>query len=524
MPVAKINQSPTATKFTVIEVNDFVIQLDSMKKLIASTNKAVLTPALIAEFKEAISAFMLKFSTSSESQQKQLAPVKGRAEATNAKLVNLSGGNVLLFHKNETEPEPTRQTTRVVSFNKKQKFNLFSEQMAALHDKNNKKIFISENLEVVKLTNTLQNGLYTEIIVWLDNTYYRGYILSGALNIKDPDEKISDKNLLTAFLNDVEHTVFRVEHDIDKNKPNEDNFKDYPEVFKEQLNKYIKNLANVFFLLKKVKSNIILLKNKKIKFDNKISLKIQQQQERLLEVLKEQPGKAIENVTNLFFEHYPIESKDVNNETKRLKDVLVVIPLTRQWFLKQDKTIVNIFTTKLVPTGITWDGTSGEVLPSDVEDFFIFIEVIKFLKQNANLLDESSEKQWLIETSINQLERSKAIIILQDGGLSFDLSTIYAADVSVLQQFGNLKIIPLQTIITHELNMCDSSFCGPGNDTHLDRSKAAEIYTKIANDKKIDINEVQETIPKDIDFLYQSRCYLELININYIFDEIIALQ
>lgn len=81
MPVAKINQSPTATKFTVIEVNDFVAKLDSMKKLIASANKAVLTPALIAEFKEAISAFMLKFSTSSESQQKQLAPVKGRAEA-----------------------------------------------------------------------------------------------------------------------------------------------------------------------------------------------------------------------------------------------------------------------------------------------------------------------------------------------------------------------------------------------------------------------------------------------------------
>ena len=217
--------------------------------------------------------------------------------------------------------------------------------MTPLHDKNNKKIFISENLEVVKLTNTLQNGLYTEIIVWLDDTYYRGYILSGALNIKDPDDKISDKNLLTAFLNDVEHTVFRVEHDIEKYKTKEHYYKDNPEKYKEALNIYLKNLEKVFFLLKKIKANIILLKNKKIKFDNKISFKIQQQQERLLKIFKEQPGKAIEDVTNLFFEHYPIENKNVNNEIKTLKDVLVVIPLTQQWFLKQDETIKNIFTT-----------------------------------------------------------------------------------------------------------------------------------------------------------------------------------
>ena len=84
-PIRKINQSPTATNFTPEEAKSFISQLnafDAIKDLVAAANDAA-QQKLIADLKVAIPAFIAKFTSSPESQQKQLASVKGRAEAIN---------------------------------------------------------------------------------------------------------------------------------------------------------------------------------------------------------------------------------------------------------------------------------------------------------------------------------------------------------------------------------------------------------------------------------------------------------
>ena len=83
MPIRKINQSPTATNFTPEEAKSFISQLnafDAIKDLVAAANDAA-QQKLIADLKVAIPAFIAKFTSSPESQQKQLVSVKGRAEA-----------------------------------------------------------------------------------------------------------------------------------------------------------------------------------------------------------------------------------------------------------------------------------------------------------------------------------------------------------------------------------------------------------------------------------------------------------
>jgi hypothetical protein len=394
-----------------------------------------------------------------------------------------------------------------------------------LRDKKNKKIVLTEGIEVVKLTKVLEEGLYTEIIVWLERVYYRGFILSGALGLKDADNEISDENLLKSFLNDVEHTIFRVESEIDffnpQNMPSYHvAYKNKPKDLKVIVENYLKKLDNIFLLLKKVKEAVKLLKTKKLKLNNELIFKIQQKQNILLEILQKNIGEGITAIETNFHEHY-LPNK--NSSIQTLKDVVIVAPLTRRWFLGEHDEVKIIFDSVLKNSDITWEGTSGELLHSSGKTGDSFIEAVKLLKLKIDILAESAEKKWINQISIPQLKSAEAIIVLQDGGLDFDFSTIFAAEVSVLQQFSTLKIIPLQTLIAHEINMSPISFSGK-LDSHLGKDDCEKAYNEVSTDNQININKVQKNSPNQIDFIYQSDAFLELININYVLDELNALQ
>lgn len=182
----------------------------------------------------------------------------------------------------------------------------------------------------------------------------------------------------------------------------------------------------------------------------------------------------------------------------------------------------EIFSTYLKSTGITWDGTAGEVLLDGSEDANTLIETIKVLKSNLTKIRDGSEKEWLKSIAISKLKSSKGLIILHDYGTNYDFSSLFASQVSILQQFATLKIVPLKTLITHEMNVSNADIT-PG-DTHLEPDIAKQTLKKISENKKLNLDKIQIDEPEEIDNLYQSESYLELININYVLEELKKLQ
>ncbi len=427
-------------------------------------------------------------------------------------------------------------TTRVKGYKGESAFTIKDENGLAkkFPDKNN--LSISENMEVVVLKNLSKDLSLKEIIFWEDEKYYRGYLELGALTEVNKDKKVSNENVLKAFLNDVQHTLFRVDKRLQLKQARE---VDYMVNWYNEEQKHArmteqvaqKNIAKVeaafkvstgeFVKMKKeIEGDIKLIERKEIRLDNKILKKIQSIQYKLLKLQEKDVAKVILKTEKSITDAY--NPKQKGGQT--LKEALTVIPLTSRWFNASESSafLKETFNTYLNSGVILWDGDSGEVLAKGSKTAQDVIAAIQVLKDNLDKIRKGSEKEWLKSISISKLKQSIGLVLLQDNGINYDLSDLFASSISTLQQFATLKIIPIQTIITHEINITNANVTP--SDTHIDAYDAKQAHQDVSDQVGTDLDKIQSTDPEKIDDLYQSESYLELLNVKYVLEEIKALQ
>jgi hypothetical protein len=427
-------------------------------------------------------------------------------------------------------------TTRVKGYKGKSKFTLKDENGATKKFPDKNKVSISENMEVVVLKKLSKDLSLKEIIFWEDEKYYRGYLALGALTETNTDDKVSNKNVLKAFLNDVQHTLFRVNKRLQLKKANEVDYMVnwYTEeskkgkMDKQSAQKKIAKVESDFEtstgefvkVKQEIEADIKLIEKKEIRLDNKILKKIQTIQNNLLKLQETDVAKVILKTEKSITDAY--NPKQVGG--KKLKEALTVIPLTSKWFNAPESSafLKETFNTYLNLGVISWNGDSGEVLAKGSKTAQNVITCIKVLKDNLDEIREGSEKKWIKSISISKLKQSIGLVLLQDNGINYDLSDLFASGIATLQQFATLKIIPIQTIITHEMNITNANITP--TDTHIPTNEAKQAYQEVSDNVGTDLDKLQSTDPEKIDDLYQSESYLELLNVKYVLEEIKALQ
>lgn len=422
-------------------------------------------------------------------------------------------------------------TTRVKGYKGKSEFTIKDENGTPKNFPDKGNVSVSENMEVVVLKKLSQDLMLKEIVFWEDEKYYRGYLELGALTEVNKDKKVSNKNILKAFLNDVQHTLFRVDKRLQLKKSNQVDkmaewyIKNSP---KQEAQQKVSELEATFnasikeFVKTKVEieKDIKLIENKEIRLNKKILKKIQQAQNDLLKLQETDVAKVIlkteKNITNGY--------NPIQEDGRQLKEALTVIPLTSKWFNAAESSafLKATFDTYLKSSTILWNGDSGEVLANGSAPAQAVIKSIEVLKENLEQIREGSEKEWIKSVSISKLKKSIGLVVLQDNGINYDLSNLYASSISTLQQFATLKIIPIQTIITHEMNVTNANVTP--SDTHIDSEHAKQAHKDISDKVGTDLDKLQGTDPEKIDDLYQSESYLELLNVKYVLEEIKALQ
>lgn len=427
-------------------------------------------------------------------------------------------------------------TTRVKGYKGKSEFTIKDENGAPKNFPDKGNVSVSENMEVVVLKKLSQDLMLKEIVFWEDEKYYRGYLELGALTELNKDKKVSNKNVLEAFLNDVKHVVFRVDKRLQRKKSYQvDTMVDWHTkrwkngaITEQEAQKEIaaveagfnKSIEEFVKTKKEIEADIKLIENKEIRLDNKILKKIQTTQNKLLKLQEEDVAKVIlkteENITNGY--------NPIQEDGRQLKEALTVIPLTSKWFNAAESSafLKETFDTYLKSSTILWNGDSGEVLAKDSAPAQAVIKSIKILKENLEQIRAGSEKEWVKSVSITKLKQSIGLVVLQDNGINYDLSDLFASSISTLQQFATLKIIPIQTIITHEMNVTNANVTP--SDTHIDSEHAKQAHKDISDKVGTDLDKLQGTDPEKIDDLYQSESYLELLNVKYVLEEIKALQ
>jgi hypothetical protein len=104
-------------------------------------------------------------------------------------------------------------------------------------------------------------------------------------------------------------------------------------------------------------------------------------------------------------------------------------------------------------------------MPADGNRAELVFKELKKLKENLEKLPEGSENDWIetkVPSSIGEIE---VFIFLHEEAFNYDLDTFFAQYIAVKQQFGNISIYPIQTILVHEINMSGLGFAT--TDTHF---------------------------------------------------------
>lgn len=435
-------------------------------------------------------------------------------------------GVISVLILNEIDPNKEGNTARVHSYNKKNAFILVDEKGYEIKTSKNKKVTITEGIEVVWMHKKIQNGALSRVLVWLDGVYYDGYMPTGALEGVDTDNKISNKHVLAAFLNDLEHAVFRAEKRFYHSREGltKQHKKYYTEdQFKAQLengkNSFDANTKEFVELVKQIKKDIESIRTKDLKVSQKLLEKINTKQAELFEKAKtDEAGVIAQVATNIYKGFDPIQSK----KNAKASELIEVVPLTKDWFEKNKQIqdngwgVWNDFLGIWRKISADWDASapSGQFIIAEGDEGQLIIEGVTNLKKHLTLLPDDSVKKWLQKVDVLNKEM---FILLDTNSSKYDMNAVYASGISVKQKFGNISIYPLQTILTHEINISDVNLAE--GDTHLTKKEAGEAYNN-AQEEGFNINEVQANDPNKIDDLYQSESYLEIINISYILKEI----
>jgi hypothetical protein len=431
-------------------------------------------------------------------------------------------GTAISPQQEETELTANNQTARVHTYNKKNAFKLQDAKGTPLVAEGIGDILVREGIEVVHLKNTVVVGeeTYQEIIVWLNGVYYKGFIPQGAIEGADENNKIKSKDVLNAFLNDLEHGVFRAEKRMEYESRGRFEGMGLDNTFLDKYEKDTKENNAQFFKLKdEVLEMLQAIRDKELKVSARQLKKLQKKEAAFSELSKKEPVKALGEVSERIFGHYNSTQKqepdEVGSETegKTAEDVIALVPFSTEWFAK-NTWLKEHFDSYWNSLGIGWNDRSGEfrAIKGDKE----LKDALVHLKENLKELPEGIEKDWI---SALDLSKKELYVFISSQTFKFDGNTLFAEGIPVKQQFGNIMIAPLQTVTTHEMNM--SGGLEMMGDTHITPEESSAVYNNMDG---VDVNELQMEDPTKVDDLYQSDSYLELMNINYILKELKSMK
>lgn len=209
---------------------------------------------------------------------------------------------------------------------------------------------------------------------------------------------------------------------------------------------------------------------------------------------------SVENIFNVY--------DPVNSQTgERFSQSVTVFPLSNEYLTSNVWLQENI--DQYDDLGSLFQGASGEVIAKEDDRFAEIIREIEFLKQNINQLPQGFEKKWIENVSIDELSNKNAFIGISDAVYEMGQDQKFAEGVAVGNAFAKFNIHPLQSVLIHEINMSGDLF---PTDTHV-LPEDVEYSRELFNEKG---QECIITSPEDIDNIYQSDSYVDIVNFAYI--------
>lgn len=217
-------------------------------------------------------------------------------------------------------------------------------------------------------------------------------------------------------------------------------------------------------------------------------------------------GEKIQyTVDNIFNVYNPSDSLT----GERFAQSVVVLPLSKEyltsnvWLQENFDQYNDLYS--------LFEGTAGEVVGKEEPGvrFSEIIREIEFLKQNINELPQGFEKKWIENVNIDELSNKNSFIGISDSVYELGLDQKFAEGVAVGNTFAKFKIHPLQSVLIHEINMSGEFF---PVDTHM-TPEHVENSRQIFNEKG---QECVTASPEDIDNIYQSDSYVDIVNFAYI--------
>lgn len=225
---------------------------------------------------------------------------------------------------------------------------------------------------------------------------------------------------------------------------------------------------------------------------------------------------TLEQLTKNIFEVYdPIQKNGL-----KASQNCVVNPLTKSWF-QQTPFLKEYYKTRWMDRSITAESeteipgsASGEVLAKSADStrFQIVLDEIAYLRSISDQLPESPEKEWIMNANLEEMAQKESFIFIHDGSFQYDFTTQFASGIPLQQNYGFIKIHPLQTILMHEINMATGTFLP--NDTHMTLEDVAAARKLKAEDPNKPMN------PKMYDAFMGSDSYLGAINSAYILQKL----
>ncbi len=365
-------------------------------------------------------------------------------------------------------------------------------------DKEDKKegiIYLPQGTLFTKLNENPNIKNYFHVIAWFEGAYREGYLHSRAL--ESPPSK-NNPFKAEVFKNDIQHLLFRVNQRLKNEKSGND--------------------FNTLFL--SVVNDIDKILNEELKIDNSLLDKVKKQYESETKIDLEDRVKTLEIYKSIIKNTF-----NPSSQNGKHSDITLTLPLYEDW-LKQDKDILKYYNETWINGSNGYlnrlGGASGEGDSSNEGLAIIKKELINLKSKisQKSILKNSNIGKWLEKIDSKFLEKIKTIIFIHSETWEYNLKTKYASYIALENTFGDLKAIPLHTVLLHEYNV---NFVGDyfPADTHNADFHAKEVWEKACEGKFF--SDVIDN-PEELDHLFQSNSYLALACLAYFIALIRKLQ
>lgn len=411
---------------------------------------------------------------------------------------------------------PSQATARI-SANDRNQFLLVDKEGNPVRydseDKNSEAVLLPSGLKVIKLNPNPDNKDQIHVIAWYKGSYREGYLSSSAF---DANENV-DQNPFSVevFIEDAEHTVHRSK---EKLKETEKHLWKEAKAKNDQFRK----------LMDYVNKEIEKYKSGELQISPEILEDINKKHHEALSAENAGEGERIQGAEQAIHEVYDPMSSTVEKGDVKHSEETMVVPLSRQWFEKNENLKEYYETTwKNSVDGRLqrFEGFSGEGVSRDDESFEPIqkeLLTLKGMMRNKAFKDGvkgTAEWHWLKSLKESNLDSMNRFIFIHDNAMEYTTDEHFGSSIALDSSFGSVDIDPMMTIMTHEMgvNTSGTGYSFLPSDTHVTVENAEQAWHDASAGK------FQGEMINDqskIDALYHSDAYLMLVSLAYVFKQI----